>query len=546
MTIDLLLVGLPDAAIPALPGWTEGRVLHAGSTLEHLVGALSRWRSDATADGLLCWDLRVGAPDPALARELLEGRGDVWHAGLTLGTGGQPGLIDFVMPNWMLNCDPPVDREATSWRVSLAACLLRTEVLRQMGLPCGDFETIEGAVLEWSHRCISRGVMMRHVPALAPRATRFRTASPSLSDEVRFLAYRAGRAWARWSIARASMTGYGSPVELVRSFRAVPSRRPYDEPAPYRDGRSLGTPDLSRARVTVLIPTLNRYKYLHVVLDQLRAQTVRPLEIIIVDQTAKDQRDLSIGTKFADLPLRLMYQDEPGQCASRNAGLQISTGDYILFIDDDDEVPPTLIERHLRNLFRFDADVSSGVAQEVGTAPLPPDESFVRASNVFPTNNTLARRDVLKRSGLFDLAFNRAPRADGDLGMRIYLSGAFMVIDQSIAVLHHHASEGGLRVHRARVITYRMSREMLTRRHLPHISEIYLTSRYFTPRQQREMLWLRTFGTLSGRGTAAQRLSKMIFGGLMLPDTVKQTWTRKHQAREWLERFPQIDALDNP
>ena len=420
---------------------------------------------------------------------------------------------------------------------------MRTSVLAQMGLPCDDFETLEGAMLEWAHRAIVRGVLMRHVPALVPASATLRAQPSSLADEVRFVAYRYGRSWAKWAIARAGMTGYAPPIELVRALRAVPARRPYAEPAHYDSGRALGAPDLAGARVTVLIPTLNRYKYLHVVLDQLRAQTVRPHEIIIVDQTARDRRDETIATKFADLPLRLIYQDEPGQCASRNAGLQVSTGDYVLFIDDDDEVPPDLIEQHLRNLARFDADVSSGVAQEVGTAGLPPDARFVRASNVFPTNNTLARRDVLKRSGLFDLAFNRAPRADGDLGMRIYLSGALMVLDQSIAVLHHHATEGGLRAHRARVITYRMSRENLTQRHLPHVSEIYLISRYFTRRQTREMLWLRMFGTLSGRGNTAQRLSKMLVGGLLLPDTVKQTREREKTAREWLARFPQIEEL---
>jgi glycosyltransferase involved in cell wall biosynthesis len=296
--------------------------------------------------------------------------------------------------------------------------------------------------------------------------------------------------------------------------------------------------------VTVLIPTLERYPYLHVVLEDLRAQTVRPHEIIIVDQTARERRDPAIAEKYPDLPLRVMYQDEPGQCVSRNAGLAIATGDYILFIDDDDELPPTTIEQHLVNLARHRADVSSGVAQELGTDRLPPHLQFTRASDVFPTNNTLIRRDVLLRSGLFDLAFNRAPRADGELGLRLYLSGAFMVLDQSNSVLHHHAPAGGLRVHKARVITYRSSRESLTQRHLPHISEIYLASRHFTERQRREMLWMRTFETMAGRGSPARRLVKAMYGALMLPDTIKQTIERRRAAHEWLERFPQIAQLE--
>jgi len=320
----------------------------------------------------------------------------------------------------------------------------------------------------------------------------------------------------------------------------APARAP-----PYRPARSLGSPDLATARVTVLIPTLDRYPYLHVVLENLRSQTVRPHEVIIIDQTAKEKRDLTIREKFGDLPLVLMYQDEPGQCVSRNAGLRVSTGDYILFIDDDDELPPELIADHLANLYRYDADVSSGVVQELGTDRLPESQWFVRASDVFPTNNTLVRRDVLRHSGLFDLAFNRAPRADGELGMRVYQSGAFMVLDQGLSALHHHAPAGGLRVHKARVITYRSSRGTLTQRHLPHISEIYLVSRHFTQRQRREMLWLRTFGTLSGHGGPMHRLAKAVVGSAQLPDTIKTTLARRAQATEWLQRFPQISSLES-
>ncbi len=488
MRVDLLLVGRsPGTPIP----WSLGHVSVAGDRLDALVSSLRAEVARTQADALLLWDARLGAPDAELVRTLVAGRGDVWHAGLVLGTGGQPGLMDYVFPSWMLSCDPPVDVEATSWRATFAACVVRTDVLRDLGLPCADFDTIAGAVYEWSLRALLRGAVMRHVPALAPahppddvRAD----AVPTLRDELRCMIYRFGTSWSLWAAGRAAVTSYAPPGELLRAWQAVAKQRPYDEPAPYRPRRSLGAPDLAAARVTVLIPTLHRYPYLRVVLANLREQTVRPHEIIVVDQSALDRRDLAIADEFRDLPLRIVYQDEPGQCASRNAGLAMSTGDFVLFIDDDDELPPDLIERHLTNLARFDADVSSGVAQEVGETPLPESERFVRASDVFPTNNTVVRRDVLRRSGLFDLAFNRAPRADGELGMRVYSSGAFMVLDRSIAVLHHHASEGGLREHRARVVTYRMSREMLAKRSLPHISEIYLLARHFTARQQREAL----------------------------------------------------------
>jgi GT2 family glycosyltransferase len=192
---------------------------------------------------------------------------------------------------------------------------------------------------------------------------------------------------------------------------------------------------------------------------------------------------------------------------------------------------------------RFRSDVSSGVAEEVGAGPLPDSFRLLRASDVFPTNNSLARVSALAGSGLFDLAYERGARADGDLGMRLYLSGAFMVLDPGISVLHHHAPSGGLRTHRARVVTRASSRATLTQRHLPAVTEIYLAKRYFTARQVREALWHRALGTLRGEGSAARRLAKFVVGAVLMPQTLVRIRKTARDAEEMLARFPQIETL---
>jgi glycosyltransferase involved in cell wall biosynthesis len=247
---------------------------------------------------------------------------------------------------------------------------------------------------------------------------------------------------------------------------------------------------------------------------------------------------------FADLPLKVIYQDEPGQCSARNEGLNSASGDYILFLDDDDEVPQTLIERHLECLTVFDADVSSGVANESGAGPLPDNFRYTRASDVFPTNNTMVRKAVLNRSGLFDLAYDKGQRADGDLGMRVHLSGAAMILNSQISVIHHHAPVGGLRVHKARVKTYAASRASLNVRQLTSATEVYLAKRYFTPRQLREMLWLQVFGTFSFRGSALKRVIKIFLGLVYMPNTLVALNKKYRQATKMLEIYPQIPALD--
>lgn len=536
--VDLIWFG--DSADP--PRWPLGKVWPSAPTPRALFERVQEQLKDSTARAWLFWDGALGAPDVERVQAALSRPGEVWHAGLRLGTGGWPGLLDFVLPTWMLNRDPDPSIEATSWRLSLRACLVTTEVLRQMGCVQPEFQTLAGAALELGCRYAMHGVLTRHLGWLAPADAATIAPAAPLDDELRFIYYRFGRNWSRWAVSRAVMTRYISPGQTLRAWRRVLREPRPAEPKPFTR-ESAPPAALNGAQVSVLIPTLERYPYIRALLGQLRQQTVKPLEIIIVDQTQAERRETKLADEFSDLPIKYLQREQPGQCSSRNAGLRLAAGDYVLFIDDDDEVPPTLIEAHLQSLRRFQANVSCGVADEVGAEPLAKEFTYIRPSNVFPTNNTLIRKDALRHSGLFDLAYERGQRADGDLGMRVYLSGALMVLNPEISVLHHHAPSGGLRVHKARVVTYSSSRQKLMQRHLPSVTEIYLARRYFSARQAREMLWLRAAGTFSARGSRPKKMLKCLVSLFYLPDTVRQIRERQRQAMRMLEKFPQIPDL---
>jgi glycosyltransferase involved in cell wall biosynthesis len=556
--IDLIF--LTDQA--GVPAWEAGRVQVVGRKTELVAATVAQLAKSSSAEAVLFWDGLLGLPGPELPRDLMESPCDCWHAGLRLGMGGLPRILDFLSPAWMLSCDPPGHIEATSWRLSLSACLVRMETLRILGGPRPEFETLQAAGLEMGHRWIRRGALMRHVPALIgtqPSAFGFLPSALPFQDELRFSYYCFGRKWAAWAIFRAVMTRSTNPATAFRSWRTIMScPRPVQQDpcrsvrfqgsagGSHRPGRfnsQLSTPG-PQSSVSVVIPTVDRYPFLYTLLGQLREQTVHPLEIIIVDQTAPGRRERKLAEDFRDLPLKLIFQDEPGQCSSRNAALQVSKGDYILFIDDDDEVPPNLIELHLQTLAEFQADVSSGVADEVGAGPLPADFRFLRASDVFPTNNTMIRREILRRSGLFDLAYNHRSRADGDLGMRTYLAGALMILNPAISVLHHHAPSGGLRKHKARTVTYAMSRKRVFCRALTGVSEIYLSQRYFPDAHLREMLWQSVLGTFSLRGNIGGRIAKVFVSGALLPISISELRSRMAAAKEMTSWFPQIPMLE--
>jgi glycosyltransferase involved in cell wall biosynthesis len=427
--------------------------------------------------------------------------------------------------------------------MSLRAALVRTEVLRTLGSIQASFQTLEGASLEAGHRWLLNGALIRHQPELLPASARPISAPLPMEDGARFLFYRYGAFWTRWALARGMLRGILSLREAKRVWSIVSREtKPAESPACRHSPENWDIPE--SAPVSVLIPTVNRYPYLRVLLDQLRRQTVAPLEIIVVDQTPPEERQFQLESEFADLPIRVLYQDQPGQCTSRNAGLLQSRGDYILLLDDDIEAPPDLIEAHLRTVHQFLADASCGVAEEVGAEPLPAGMKMLRASDVFPAGNTLLSRNTLERVGLFDLAYDRGARADGDLGMRVYLGGALTILNPEISVLHHRAPSGGLRTHRARVVTYSSSRNRLTHRQLLTATEAYMALRYYDQRLLKERLWLNALGTFSIRGSKGRKVLKAMIALCLLPHTLWILRQRCRQAEQMMQEFPQIPTLE--
>lgn len=522
------------------PNWPLGDVYTVQPTPVGVTAAVDELLVNSRdTDYCLFWEATLGVPDQVITQRTVKLPGDCWHAGLKLGTQGFPGLIDFVDPVWPLNRDPDKEIVATSWRMSLMACLVKVEVLEKLGGPDARFETLTACSLECGHRWLRNGVLMRHVPDLVNAEAVVEPSS--LVDEFLFVRLRYGRMWHRWAFFRSVVTQHNFKNRYM-AFNKTRTQEPWQRISNLH--QLDGTEHVQPATVSVLIPTLDRYPHLFNLLEQVGKQTVSPLEIIVIDQTSHDNRKFDWPDRFPDLPLNVIWLDQAGQCSSRNTGLANANGDYILFLDDDDEIPSDLIATHLQFINEFQADASCGIAEEVGAGALPQEFRFIRNSDGFPTNNTMLRRVALADSGLFDLAYERGERADGDLGMRLYLSGKYNLLNPDASVLHLHAPRGGLRQHKARMITRGGSRVSIRQRQLLAATEAYLWLRYFSERQVNEALLIRTLATLRGAGKRWQKIARFVLMFLYLPITWQQNRKRLQVGKILKETYPKIPELN--
>src|SRR5882672_1743341 len=111
--------------------WGLGTALFCRPETETVARTIERLVETCSAVAVLFWDASLGKPDEKLVQELVASPVDCCHGGLRLGMGELPGMLRFIWPTWMLACDPPSDVEATSWRLSLRACLVKMDVLRK-------------------------------------------------------------------------------------------------------------------------------------------------------------------------------------------------------------------------------------------------------------------------------------------------------------------------------------------------------------------------------------------------------------------------------
>ena len=115
---------------------------------------------------------------------------------------------------------------------------------------------------------------------------------------------------------------------------------------------------MTHPRVSVIISVFNRTDFLHEAVDSALNQTHRPHEIIIVDDGSSNPETLSALESFKSDDCSVVSIENRGPAGARNYGRTLATGDYLLFLDDDDVLLESYISDNLDNILKNDLDIS--------------------------------------------------------------------------------------------------------------------------------------------------------------------------------------------
>lgn len=134
-------------------------------------------------------------------------------------------------------------------------------------------------------------------------------------------------------------------------------------------------------KVSVIVPVYNVEKYLNKCLDSLINQTFNDFEIIIINDGSPDDSKQIIEkykSKYNDF-IKVINQSNQGLSASRNNGLKMASGAYIMFADSDDYLELNMLERMYSKITSEQADVVICGNNVV-------NENYQIISSTFPNN----------------------------------------------------------------------------------------------------------------------------------------------------------------
>lgn len=160
------------------------------------------------------------------------------------------------------------------------------------------------------------------------------------------------------------------------------------------------------APVTVVIPTFRDHDVLGRALASVASQTLKPAQVIVVDDAGGDERIVEICGKSGIQTELILLPQNVGPGGARNAGIAAGSQVFVAFLDADDEWHPKKLERQMAVMLRSEAPPFSahskgfsGLAWEDLNDKHPPKPIGrwpVLLSNAAPISTVIVRRDAIR------------------------------------------------------------------------------------------------------------------------------------------------------
>ena len=208
-------------------------------------------------------------------------------------------------------------------------------------------------------------------------------------------------------------------------------------------------------KVSIITPTYNRSDLIARCIKSVQAQTYKNWELLITDDGSTDSsREVIEELLKSDSRIKYFFQENKGIGAARNKAINNSSGDYIAFLDSDDEWHPeklekqiSLLEKHKEFDFCYTADeiqyLDTGEKEIKRFSGIGSDKlSFLKLAGIgvsVPSSHVY-RRDSFLSVGLFDEDRDLIGLEDDEWSVRGWdRKGCY--VDEPLTIYYKHKSQ---------------------------------------------------------------------------------------------------------
>ena len=195
-------------------------------------------------------------------------------------------------------------------------------------------------------------------------------------------------------------------------------------------------------KISVVIPTYNRIALVERAIDSVLRQSIKPFDIIVVDDGSDDGTSEMIQKKYRSI--KLVQQQNSGVSAARNNGIKHAKGDWIALLDSDDEWTEKKLENQVNRLIKNpdyhfchtnEIWIRNGVRvnqkkrhQKYGGYIFDKCLDICRIS----PSSTLFKKNILEHVGWFDTQLPVCE--DYDLWLRITADYKILFVDEPLII----------------------------------------------------------------------------------------------------------------
>jgi glycosyltransferase involved in cell wall biosynthesis len=210
--------------------------------------------------------------------------------------------------------------------------------------------------------------------------------------------------------------------------------------------------------VSVIMPVHNGEDYLEAAIESVKRQTHRDFELILIDDASSDRSTEIMRKACEDPRIKCIKNlENQGVAESRNIAIRVAKGDFIAFLDQDDEWLPDKLERQLSvferhpelsiiysEIITIDQHGAGKTFTGVRNDSIPVLKKTLSAKELFDSNQVpvltvLMRRDLFALIGYFDRSLPGVD--DYDLWLRASLHAKIGFIDEVLARYRVHAAQ---------------------------------------------------------------------------------------------------------